>query len=113
MWHVRREPTTLDLSQKEQAEFDSWARRRKNRSKSGFAGQDLAGGGRQSEQYRHLVRTHHRQAYSWQWRERLGRQRVDGLLGEPRFGAPRRGGDEQVAELIDRTLCERLPGATH
>ncbi len=44
MWHVRREPTTLDLSQKEQAEFDSWARRRKNRSKSGFAGQDLAGG---------------------------------------------------------------------
>ena len=42
-----------------------------------------------------------------EWRERFATQRVDGLLDEPRSGAPRRIGDEQVAELIDRTLCER------
>ena len=36
-----------------------------------------------------------------------------GLLDEPRSGAPRRIGDEQVAELIDRTLSERPQGASH
>ncbi len=47
------------------------------------------------------------------WRERFARLRTDGLLDEPRSGAPRRIGDEQVAELIDRTLSERPQGATH
>src|SRR5919202_2101687 len=47
------------------------------------------------------------------WRERFARQRADGLLDEPRSGAPRRIGDEQIAALVDRTLSERPKGATH
>src|SRR3954449_4766644 len=47
------------------------------------------------------------------WRERFARLRTGGLLDEPRPGAPRRIGDEQVAELIDRTLSERPQGASH
>ena len=39
--------------------------------------------------------------------------RTDGLLDEPRSGAPRRIGDEQVAELNDRTLSERPQGGSH
>ena len=47
------------------------------------------------------------------WRERFARLRADGLLDEPRPGAPRRIGDEVVAALVDRTLSERPEGATH
>jgi transposase len=47
------------------------------------------------------------------WRERFARDRLDGLRDEPRSGAPRRIGDEQVAALLVRTL-EMAPGdATH
>ena len=37
----------------------------------------------------------------------------DGLLDEPRPGAPRRIGDEEIAALVDRTLSSRPKAATH
>jgi transposase len=47
------------------------------------------------------------------WRERFATDRLDGLRDEPRSGAPRTVTDEQVAELLVRTL-EALPEqATH
>ena len=47
------------------------------------------------------------------WRERLAAQRLDGLHDEPRPGAPRRIGDDAIADTIRRTLETRPPGATH
>jgi transposase len=47
------------------------------------------------------------------WRRRFAEHRLDGLYDEPRPGAPRRIGDEEIAELIRRTLEETPPGATH
>jgi transposase len=47
------------------------------------------------------------------WRERFARGRLDGLRDEPRPGAPRRIGDEAIAETIRRTLEARPEGATH
>jgi transposase len=47
------------------------------------------------------------------WRSRFARLRLDGLLDEPRPGAPRQIGDEQVEALIAKTLHERPEGATH
>ena len=47
------------------------------------------------------------------WRERFARDRLDGLRGEPRSGAPRRIGDEAVAALVARTLETMPEGATH
>jgi transposase len=47
------------------------------------------------------------------WRERYALHRLDGLYDEPRPGAPRKIGDEAIAETIRLTL-ETLPeGATH
>jgi transposase len=47
------------------------------------------------------------------WRKRFARERVDGLFDEPRPGAPRTIGDDEIAETIHRTL-ETMPiGATH
>ena len=47
------------------------------------------------------------------WRERFAAHRLDGLHDEARRGAPRRIGDDVIADTIRRTLETRPPGATH
>ena len=47
------------------------------------------------------------------WRRRYAAYRLDGLYDEPRPGAPRKIGDEDVAETIRLTLETTPPGATH
>jgi transposase len=47
------------------------------------------------------------------WRKRYAAMRMDGLYDEPRPGAPRQIGDDEIAETVRLTL-ESLPGdATH
>ncbi len=47
------------------------------------------------------------------WRSRFAEYRLDGLLDEPRPGKPRRITDEQVEEVIVRTLESTPKDATH
>ena len=47
------------------------------------------------------------------WRSRFARDRFDGLLDEPRPGAPRSVTDEQVEQVVVTTLETTPPGATH
>jgi transposase len=47
------------------------------------------------------------------WRHRFAQQRVDGLLDEPRPGAPRRITDTQVERVITLTLEQTPRDATH
>jgi transposase len=47
------------------------------------------------------------------WRGRFVRERLDGLYDEPRPGAPRQVSDEQIEQVIVRTLEETPRGATH
>jgi transposase len=47
------------------------------------------------------------------WRGRFLRHRLDGLYDEPRPGTPRRISDEQIEQVIVRTLEETPRGATH
>ncbi|MGH1573412.1 helix-turn-helix domain-containing protein [Methylobacterium sp. P31] len=108
-----RVPTSLDLSAEERAELESWARRRKTAQglalRAGIVllaadGESNTTVAAEQSTGKHTV---------GKWRERFARPRTGGLLDEPRSGAPRRIGDEQVAELIDRTLSERPQGASH
>jgi transposase len=47
------------------------------------------------------------------WRNRFAESRMNGLYDEPRPGAPRQVGDDEIASLICKTL-ETLPkGSTH
>jgi transposase len=108
-----RTPAALELSEAERAELEGWARRRKTaqalalrarivlRAAKGLSNTAIAD---ELGVAKHTV---------GKWRERFARQRADGLLDEPRPGAPRRIGDEQVAALVDRTLSERPEGSTH
>ena len=45
------------------------------------------------------------------WRSRFIRERLEGLYDEPRPGAPRRIGDNQIEQVIIRTLETKPPGA--
>jgi transposase len=47
------------------------------------------------------------------WRARFVRDRLDGLLDEPRSGAPRAVSDDQVEAVLVRTLETKPEGATH
>src|SRR3712207_4687802 len=98
-----RVPTVLELSEAERAELESWARRRKTtqalalrarivlRAAAGMSNTAIAA---DLGIAKHTV---------GKWRERFARPRADGLLDEPRPGAPRRVGDEQIAARVGRT----------
>src|SRR5262252_2576750 len=47
------------------------------------------------------------------WRRRFAERRVDGLYDEPRSGAPRQIGDNEIAETIRLTLETIPPAATY
>ena len=47
------------------------------------------------------------------WRRRFVERRLDGLLDEPRPGAPRRTSDAEVERVLARTLETMPPAATH
>lgn len=47
------------------------------------------------------------------WRKRFAADRMDGLYDEPRPGAPRQIGDEEIAAIIAKTLETVPKGATH
>lgn len=47
------------------------------------------------------------------WRSRFVAQRLDGLLDEPRPGAPREIGDAEIERLLATTLNQRPTDATH
>jgi len=103
----------LATSEAERAELEAWARRRKTaqalalrarivvRAAAGLSNTAVAA---ELDVAKHTV---------GKWRERFARLWTDGLLDEPRPGAPRRIGDERVAALVDRTLSTRPEGGTH
>jgi len=47
------------------------------------------------------------------WRQRFGARRLDGLLDEPRPGAPRQVGDAQIERVLRLTLESTPADATH
>ena len=47
------------------------------------------------------------------WRRRFAEKRFDGLDDEPRCGAPRKIGDEKIAEVVTNTLETMPADATH
>jgi transposase len=108
-----RVPTALDLSEAERTELESWSRRRKTAQALALRARivlQAAAGLTNTSIAAELGIAKHTVG---KWRERFAQQRTDGLLDEPRPGAPRRIDDEQITALVDRTLAERPESSTH
>ena len=101
------------LSDDEREQLESWARRPKSaqalaqRSRIVLA---AAEGLKNTEISQRLSLDH---ATVRKWRSRFARDRLDGLVDEPRPGKPRTISDAQVEEVIVKTLESTPKDATH
>ena len=97
----------LRLSTQENNELVHWRRRSKTSQALALRARIIlacAGGSSNSEVARAL---HITKQTVGKWRSRFVAQRLDGLLDEPRPGAPRKLDDARIEELIATTLNER------
>jgi transposase len=103
----------LTLSAQENNELVQWRRRSKTSQALALRARIIlacADGSSNSEVARAL---HITKQTVGKWRSRFIAQRLDGLLDEPRPGAPRKLDDARIEELIATTLNERPRDATH
>ena len=103
----------IELTDDERARLEAWARRRT--SAQGLAQRSrivlaAAEGLKNTEIARRLGVT---RPMVTKWRNRFAERRLDGLTDEPRPGRPRTITDEQVEEVVVRTLETTPRDATH
>jgi transposase len=108
-----RAAVAIALTDAERRELEGLVRRR--RTAHGLARRAeivlLAAAGLQNKEIAARINTHAETVGTW--RRRFAERGLDGLYDEPRPGAPRRIGDEEIAETVRRTLEETPPDATH
>jgi hypothetical protein len=108
-----RQLAKLVLSVTETNQLTEWTRRHKTsqalalRSRIVLASAQGAANSEVSKQLRVTPQT------VGKWRNRFVERRVDGLLDEPRPGAPRKIDDARIERLIATTLNQLPRGATH
>ncbi len=106
-------PRPIQLTEEERVRLGELARRSKTanavarRARIVLAAGDGFGNVEISRMYGFSYRT------VGKWRGRFLERRMDGLLDEPRVGAPRKISDSLVEEVVTRTLEETPRGETH
>jgi transposase len=103
----------LDLTADERAQLQSWTRRRSSAQALAMRSRIvlLAAQGLNNTEIARELQIHRNVA--GKWRSRFLEHRLDGLLDEPRPGRPRTIGDEQVEEVVIKTLETTPKDATH
>jgi transposase len=103
----------IELSDDERARLEPWTRRRT--SAQALAQRSrivlLAADGLKNTEIAERLGISRNMAMTW--RARFAEHRLDGLLDEPRPGRPRTITDEQVEEVVVRTLESAPKDATH
>src|SRR5215210_1731889 len=101
------------LSAAERAQLESWTRRRTSAQALALRSRIvlLAADGRNNSEIARELGIHRNVA--GKWRSRFVEHRLDGLTDEPRPGRPRTVTDDQVEEVIVRTLETTPKNATH
>ena len=105
--------TAVELSDEERAQLDAWARRPTSAQALALRSRIvlLAAEGRKNVEIARALGVH--RPMVTKWRKRFAAERLDGLVDEPRPGRPRTITDEQVEEVIVKTLESRPRDATH
>ncbi len=108
-----RSAVKLDLTESEQAELQTRARRRKTPRGDAMRASIvlLAAEGMTNLAIAERLGTTRVTVASW--RNRFAERRLDGLSDEPRPGAPRKIGDDKIAEVVTATLEGKPRAATH
>jgi transposase len=103
----------VELSDDERAQLESWTRRHTSAQALAMRSRIvlLAAEGLRNTEISQRLGIHRNVA--GKWRSRFLEQRLDGLVDEPRPGRPRTITDEQVEEVIVRTLETTPRDATH
>jgi transposase len=103
----------IDLTAEERAQLVSWTRRRTSAQALAMRSRIvlLAAQGRNNTEIAAELKIHRNVA--GKWRSRFVEHRLDGLLDEPRPGRPRTITDEQVEEVVIKTLETTPKHATH
>lgn len=101
------------LSTEEKAALEGWTRRRKSAQALSLRARIVLGcaSGQTNSEVAATLRVTKQTV--GKWRGRFLRKRLDGLLDEPRPGAPRQIGDEQIEAVVTRTLESAPRDATH
>src|SRR4051812_16947340 len=103
----------IELSEEERAQLEAWTRRRTSAQALAQRSRIVllaAEGLKNTEIAERLAIS---RATAAIWRARFAEHRLDGLLDEPRPGRPRTITDEQVEEVIVKTLESTPKNATH
>jgi transposase len=103
----------VELSDDERAQLESWTRRRTSAQALALRSRIvlLAADGLRNTEIAAEVGIHRNAA--GKWRARFLEHRLDGLTDEPRPGRPRTISDEQVEEVVIKTLETTPKDATH
>jgi transposase len=103
----------LLLSDEEREQLQAWARRRKSAQALAQRSRIVLAAAEGLKNSEIAARFGINRGMAAKWRSRFAEYRLDGLLDEPRPGRPRTIGDEQVEEVIVRTLETTPKDATH
>jgi len=103
----------VDLTADERAQLELWTRRRTSAQALATRSRIvlLAADGLNNSEISRELKIHRNVA--GKWRSRFLEQRLDGLLDEPRPGRPRTITDDQVEEVVIKTLETTPKDATH
>jgi transposase len=103
----------LTLSVEENNQLVEWARRRKTAQALALRARIVLGCAQQLPNREIARRLRITPQTVGKWRSRFVAKRLDGLLDEPRPGAPRQINDARVEAVIAKTLEEKPRNATH
>lgn len=110
---IGRPTKPLDLTPEEIEKLTTLARRRKTSQAMATRARIVLGCGKGSSNGEVARRLGITAATVSKWRERFRQQRLEGLLDEPRPGAPRTITDAQVETVITKTLETMPANSTH
>jgi transposase len=103
----------IELSEQERLQLEAWTRRRTSAQALALRSRIVLAAAAGLKNTEIAERLGINRAMAAKWRSRFAEQRLDGLTDEPRPGRPRTITDDQIEEVIVRTLETTPKDATH
>src|SRR5215216_7279991 len=105
--------STIELTGDERAQLEAWARRRSSAQALAQRSRIVLAAAEGLKNTEIAERLGVGRPMVTKWRNRFAQDRLDGLVDEPRPGRPRTITDEQVEEVVIKTLETTPKDATH